>query len=121
MIDQDVLKNIIHHDEAFTEILKKDPEGVLKTLNEMHMTVSTQLAKYGQERIGWYRSAKSLAAVLKARMGETNQHIQKINNNWKTVTVNFLQKMYEHGYGNETEPEWDTLKEVEQWLNTVNL
>lgn len=121
MIDQDVFKAVIHDDDAFKDVLESIPEKALETLREMHLRVSTQIIKYGDERPEWYRKANLFSILLKRRISETEAYLYDTTGDWKEFAIDLVTKLYEAGYGAEEMPETNGLDEISEWAKSIKL
>lgn len=90
-MDTNVFKAIAHDDDAFKIYL--DTHGADITMDhllEMNNRLTTQLARYGDEREDWFKKANALMAVVKNRMDQVKRYEQDGIQEWKDLVEDLM-------------------------------
>lgn len=116
-IDADAFKALIHEDEAFGVYLDRfGASNTLDRLQEMNSILSTQIAKWGDERVQWYKRAKALQAVVKNRMDQVHSEgVTAELEEWKDVVFNLITGYQETHLIDDT-PDFESLESVKKWV-----
>lgn len=123
MINEDVMKAVIHVDDAFRALLEKHGALEVKAkLQDMQMKLTTQIAQWGDERKDWFKRANSLLVVVRNRMDETKDYEQSQLGEYKELVQGILEnvqdKFDKHDY---PLPDVNDLDAVDAWLESVGL
>lgn len=123
MINEDVMKAVIHVDDAFRALLEKHGALEVKAkLQDMQMKLTTQIAQWGDERKDWFKRANSLLVVVRNRMDETKDYEQSQLAEYKELVQGILEnvqdKFDKHDY---PLPDVNDLDAVDAWLESVGL
>lgn len=123
MINEDVMKAVIHVDDAFRALLEKHGALEVKAkLQDMQMKLTTQIAQWGDERKDWFKRANSLLVVVRNRMDETKDYEQSQLAEYKELLQGILEnvqdKFDKHDY---PLPDVNDLDAVDDWLESVGL
>lgn len=122
MINEDAFKTIIHEDGAFEELLKRTgPEPVRSALQKMRAKLSTQIARFGDERPEWFRKANSLLALVNHRLDQVKVAEDTRLQDYKEFIQEVATALYNADYTSNAEPDLDDIDALYEWLDGTGL
>lgn len=123
MINEDVMKAVIHVDDAFRALLEKHGALEVKAkLQDMQMKLTTQIAQWGDERKDWYKRANSLLVVVRNRMDETKDYEQSELADYKLLVQDMICNIQDKfGRHDLARPDVNDIDAVDAWLEEVGL
>lgn len=123
MINEDVMKAVIHVDDAFRALLEKHGALEVKAkLQDMQMKLTTQIAQWGDERKDWFKRANSLLVVVRNRMDETKDYEQSELADYKLLVQDMICNIQDKFERHDLErPDVNDIDAVDAWLEEVGL
>jgi len=120
-MDTNTFKAIVHNDDAFKIYLDTHGEDdTMAHLLEMSNRLTTQLARYGNEREDWFKKANALMAVVKNRMDQVKRYEQDGIQEWKDLVEELMDFIKEQAnYTPNIQNAAGDIDKVYDWINAV--